>query len=105
MKNNRFVLGEQCSPRHRASWCFAATSTGNINKDVYTKEYSATTIRGDDEKLARLSNQDLVAVEARYHHCEGCYSSYVNKKTPDSLSKSKIESVSDGMYFLRPVCN
>lgn len=86
-KNNCFICGDVCSPKHRSTWSMveSAISTKDPKRvTMYTKVLYAAEQRNDNVMLARLHgvpNGDLVAVEARYHRKKNCYSHYIDTKS------------------------
>lgn len=84
-KNNCFVCGERCNPKHRSTWSMVEVAIHNKpgDQNMYTKMLLAAEKRRDQVMLNRLhgvANGDLVAVEARYHRQKSCYSHYISEK-------------------------
>lgn len=99
-KNNCFICGERCNPKHRYSWSMVEASIDNVpeTENMYTKTVAAAKRRNDQTMLTRLfgvANGDLVAVEARYHRQKGCYPRYINDR---NIKAQEKESATESSY-------
>ena len=92
-KNNCFICGDKCEIKKRGTWSIIQSSI-DTSSNLYRKIFKAAEVRNDELVLSRLlsCNEDLVAVEARYHRKKGCLAHYISEKNISSFLQEPVKS-------------